>query len=189
MDPMPSSDPARTAYVVLLRGVNLGRSRRVSSADLREAAAAAGLADPRTYANSGNLVATGARGDDAVADRVAAALAAHLGGDVRALALTADRAAEVLDADPFPDATADHPSQVLVHLAPAPVDAEGVARLAEGHPERFVVADGVLYVDYVDGIGRSRLTSAAIDRATGTWTTGRNWNTLTRLVAMAREAT
>jgi len=186
---MPSSDPARTAYVVLLRGVNLGRSRRVSAADLRESAATAGLADARTYANSGNLVATGAPGDDAVADRVAEALATHLGGDVRAVALTAERAAEILAADPFPDATADHPAQVQVHLGPDPVDAEGVARLAEGRPERFVVAGGVLYVDYVDGIGRSRLTSAAIDRAAGAWTTARNWNTLARLVAMARDAT
>ncbi|MFE7406019.1 DUF1697 domain-containing protein [Isoptericola sp. NPDC057559] len=186
---MASSEPARTAYVVLLRGVNLGPHRRVSAADLREAAAAAGLDDARTYANSGNLVGTGDAGDDAVAARVEAALADRLGGDVRAVALPADRAAALLDADPFPDATADHPSHVQVHVGPDPVDPDGVAALAERNPERFAVAEGVLFVDYVDGIGRSRLTAAALDRAAGTWTTGRNWNTLARLVAMARDAT
>lgn len=187
--PTTSSTPAApTAWVVLLRGVNVGGSRRVSSADLREAAAAAGLTQARTYANSGNLVAVGPADDD-VAERVTAALAAQLGGDLRAVALTAERAAAVLAADPFPDAVADHPSHVQVHASPAPVDADGLARLAEGRPERFAVVDGVLYVDYVAGIGRSRLTPAAIDRAAGTWTTARNWNTLTRLVAMARETT
>ncbi|MFC8600226.1 DUF1697 domain-containing protein [Isoptericola sp. NPDC057191] len=186
---MASSEPARTAYVVLLRGVNLGPHRRVSAADLRAAATDAGLDGARTYANSGNVVGTGDAGDEGVAERVAAALAERLGGDVRAVALPAGRAAALLAADPFPEAAADHPSQVLVLVGPEPVDADGVAALAEDHPERFVVAEGVLFVDYVDGIGKSRLTSAVIDRAAGTWTTGRNWNTLARLVAMAREAT
>ncbi|GAB6939942.1 DUF1697 domain-containing protein [Isoptericola variabilis] len=191
MTPKPSTptDDDPTAWVVLLRGVNVGGSRRVSSADLREAAATAGLADARTYANSGNLVAVGAADDGDVAGRVAAALSDRLDGDLRVVALTAERAAGVLAADPFPDAVADHPSHVQVHLSPEPVDADALARLAEGRLERFAVVDGVLYVDYVAGIGRSRLTPALIDKAAGTWTTARNWNTLTRLVAMAREAT
>jgi len=189
--PKPSTptDDDPTAWVVLLRGVNVGGSRRVSSADLREAAATAGLADARTYANSGNLVAVGAADDGDVAGRVAAALSDRLDGDLRVVALTAERAAGVLAADPFPDAVGDHPSHVQVHLSPEPVDADALVRLAEGRPERFAVVDGVLYVDYVAGIGRSRLTPALIDKAAGTWTTARNWNTLTRLVAMAREAT
>jgi len=189
--PKPSTptDDDPTAWVVLLRGVNVGGSRRVSSADLREAAATAGLADARTYANSGNLVAVGAADGGDVARRVAAALSDRLDGDLRVVALPAERAAAVLAADPFPDAVADRPSHVQVHLSPEPVDADALARLAEGRPERFAVVDGVLYVDYVAGIGRSRLTPALIDKAAGTWTTARNWNTLTRLVAMAREAT
>jgi len=185
---MASPEPPRSAYVVLLRGVNLGPHRRVSAADLREAATAAGLADPRTYANSGNLVGTADAGDDGVAARVEAALSDRLGGDVRAVALAAARAAAVLEADPFPDAVADHPSHVQVHVSPEPVDADALARLVEDRPERIAVVDGVLYVDYVVGIGRSKLTPALVDRAAGTWTTARNWNTLTRLVAMAREA-
>ncbi|MEL7975808.1 DUF1697 domain-containing protein [Isoptericola sp. F-RaC21] len=191
MTPTPPhpADDDRAAWVVLLRGVNVGGSRRVSSADLREAAATAGLTGARTYANSGNLVAVGTAADADVAERVTAALAAQLGGDLRAVALPAQRAATILAADPFPEAVADHPSHVQVHVSPVPVDADGLARLAEGRPERCAVVDGVLYVDYVAGIGRSTLTPALVDRAAGTWTTARNWNTLTRLVAMAREAT
>ncbi|MFD6137045.1 DUF1697 domain-containing protein [Isoptericola sp. NPDC060257] len=194
MTPQPSTPPTPaddhpTAWVVLLRGVNVGGSRRVTSADLREAAATAGLADARTYANSGNLVAVGATDDGDVAGRVAAALADRLDGDLRVVALTAERAAAVLAADPFPDSVADHPSHVQVHVSPEPVDAGALARLVEDRPERVAVVDGVLYVDYVVGIGRSKLTPALVDGAAGTWTTARNWNTLTKLVAMAREAT
>jgi len=75
-----------------------------------------------------------------------------------------------------------------VHVSPEPVDADALARLAEGRPERFAVVDGVLYVDYVAGIGRSKLTPGLVDRAAGTWTTARNWNTFSRLVTMAHDA-
>ena len=41
------------------------------------------------------------------------------------------------------------------------------------------------YIVYPDGIGRSRLTSALIERKLGTRATGRNWNTVLKLGAVA----
>ena len=38
---------------------------------------------------------------------------------------------------------------------------------------------------YPDGIGDSRVTPTLIERALGTPVTGRNWNTVLRLAAMA----
>lgn len=180
-----------TAHVVLLRGVNLGAHRRVASADLRAAAADAGLSGARTYANSGNLVAVSAHPDADVAGTVSAALEHHTGTAVPAVALAADELAAVVDALPFPDAARDDPAHLQLHVGPEPVDEAGLAALAERNPgrERFAVARGVLFVHYVDGIGRSRLTTAAVDRAAGTWTTARNWRTVLRLLTMARETT
>jgi uncharacterized protein (DUF1697 family) len=178
-----------TTYVVLLRGVNLGPHRRVSADDLRSAAADAGLDDARTHATSGNLVAAapaGASADD-VAATVSAALAERVGAEVPAVALDAGRLAAIVAANPFPAAARDDPAHLQVHVGPEPVDATGIAKLDLANPGRelLAVADGVLYVHYQDGIGRSRLTTAALDRAAGTWTTGRNWNTVLRLHAMA----
>ena len=42
--------------IVLLRGINLGASRRVSMPELRAALADAGYEDVRTYVQSGNVV-------------------------------------------------------------------------------------------------------------------------------------
>jgi uncharacterized protein (DUF1697 family) len=42
--------------VVLLRGINIGSSNRIAMPALREALAAAGLENPRTYVQSGNIV-------------------------------------------------------------------------------------------------------------------------------------
>lgn len=178
-----------TTYVVLLRGVNLGPHRRVSADDLRSAAADAGLADARTYATSGNVVAAAPVDTSAadVAAKVSAALAERLGAEVPSVALDAGRLAAIVAANPFPAAARDDPAHLQVHVGQEPVDATGIARLDLANPGRelLAVVDGVLYVHYQDGIGRSRLTAAALDRATGTWTTGRNWNTVLRLHAMA----
>ncbi len=177
-------------HVVLLRGVNLGPHGRVSADDLRAAAADAGLADARTYATSGNLVATAPAGMRAadVATKVTGALEERLGTEIPAVALDAGRFAAVAAANPFPAAAQDDPARLQVHVGPRAVDAAGIARLDLANPGRelLAVAEGVLFVHYRDGIGRSRLSSSALDAAAGTWTTGRNWNTVRRLLAMTR---
>lgn len=182
---------APTAFAVLLRGVNLGPHRRVSSADLRAAGTDAGFADAATYANSGNLVVTvpgdgPPPGDDDVAARVVSALQARTGAEIPAVAVSGERLAAVAAANPFSAAARDDPAHLLVYVGPQPVDPDEVARLDLASPGRelLAVAEDVLFVHYVDGIGRSRLSSAQIDRAAGTWTTGRNWNTVQRLLAM-----
>jgi uncharacterized protein (DUF1697 family) len=185
---------ARTAFAVLLRGVNLGPHRRVSSADLRAAASDAGFADAATYANSGNLVVATSDGSkpptsDDVAARITEALEARVGIEVPVVAIDGARLAAIVAANPFAAAARDDPSHLLVHAGPNPVDAGEVARLDLASPGRelLAVAEGVLFVHYVDGIGRSKLGSVQIDRAAGTWTTGRNWNTITRLLEMVSD--
>jgi uncharacterized protein (DUF1697 family) len=42
------------------------------------------------------------------------------------------------------------------------------------------------YIVYPDGIGRSRVTSTLIEKTLGTRGTGRNWNTVLKLGALAK---
>jgi uncharacterized protein (DUF1697 family) len=160
----------------------------VSAENLRAAAADAGLNEAQTFATSGTLVAVAPAGltASAVAGKVSGALAERLGAEVPAVGLDAARLGAVVDANPFPAAARDDPAHLQVHVGPEPVDPAGVARLDLSNPGRelLAVAEGVLYVHYRDGIGRSKLTPAAVDRAAGTWTTGRNWRTVRRLLAM-----
>ena len=43
------------------------------------------------------------------------------------------------------------------------------------------------YIVYPDGIGRSRVTNALIERNLGARGTGRNWNTVLKLAALMRD--
>lgn len=181
------------AFVVLLRGVNLGPNRRVPATDLRGAALDAGFADVRTLLNSGNVVLTSGTSGAVVPDDAARLLTARLTGrvgtEVPAIALTAGRLRAITSGNPFPAAAREDPSHLQVHVPFGEVDATGIARLDLRHPgrEHVAVAEGVVYVHYVDGIGRSRLTTEALDKAAGTVMTARNWNTITRLGEMIRD--
>jgi uncharacterized protein (DUF1697 family) len=178
------------AYLaILLRAVNIGPSLRVTAADLRGAATDVGLGSARTLLNSGNLVATsgtsGVVGPDDAARLVQERLTERLGRAVAAVGLSAERLEAIALANPFPAAARDDPAHLQVHVPFGAVDETGVARLdlANAGREMLATAAGVLYVHYADGIGRSKLSPAVIDRAVGVPTTARNWNTITKLRA------
>ncbi|GAB2490211.1 DUF1697 domain-containing protein [Promicromonospora xylanilytica] len=177
------------SFAILLRAVNIGTDLRVTSADLLGAAEAAGLGGARTLLNSGNLVATpgtsGAAGPADVARLVRTRLSERIGQDVPTVALSAAQLDAIALANPFPGAARDHPAQLQVHVPFGELDEAGVARLDLGHPGRELLATGagVLYVHYVDGIGRSKLTANVIEKAVGAPTTARNWNTISKLRA------
>lgn len=183
------------AFVVLLRGVNIGPHRRVSTADLRGAALDVGFTDVRTLLNSGNVVVTsgtsGATTSDDAARLLSDRLAERVSTQIPATALTADRLHAISAENPFPAAARSDPAHLQAHIPFGTVDDAGIARLDLRHRgrEHIGVAAGVVYVHYVDGIGRSQLTGPVLDEAAGTTLTGRNWNTVTRLLEMLKDLT
>ena len=56
-------------------------------------------------------------------------------------------------------------------------------RAANG--ERILIAGDAVWVHYPNGIGRSKLTNAMIEKTLATRATGRNWNTVLKLAALA----
>jgi len=94
---------------------------------------------------------------------------------------------KAVGSNPFPEAESDPKTLHLYFLASVPehpnLDAlEGM----KSDRERFVLEAGVFYLHAPDGIGRSRLAANA-ERLLGVAMTGRNWRTVRKVVAMARE--
>ena len=180
-----------TAYVALLFAVNVG-GRKVPSTALRDLAGDLGLAHARTVVNSGNLVVapgtSGASSPDDVARLVRRGVAERFDVDTAVAVLTAERLRKIVRGNPLPDDAEERPAALQVLVGEHPVAPDAAAAL-EGRDgtERAVVANGVLYVAYPDGIGRSKLTTPVLSKAAGTPVTGRNWNTVTRLLALAEE--
>ena len=74
-------------------------------------------------------------------------------------------------------------------LLEAPSEA-GIQRLLGEHtgPEIIHVVGRALYIFYGDGMGTSKLTNNLLERKLGTLGTGRNWNTVQKLVALAQKS-
>lgn len=173
-------------YVALLRGINVGRAKRVAMADLRAILGDLGLDAVRTHLNSGNAVFTGDGRDPAeYAERIEAAIADRLGLDVRCVVLTADDLRAIVDSHPFAD-EATEGSRMMAHiLATAP----DPALLAEHDPialdpDNARLGERVIYQWCPDGLLGAPPVGGYAEKHLRVAVTARNWNTMTKLAAL-----
>ncbi len=101
------------------------------------------------------------------------------------LVRTAAEWSALVAANPFPEVAADDPGHLVAMPLKGKPAAAAVAALEQAIKgrERIAAADRQLYIHYLDGIGRSKLTNALIERHLGLRGTGRNWNTVLKLAA------
>jgi uncharacterized protein (DUF1697 family) len=174
--------------VALLSGINVGGNRKVPMADLRALAEGAGYSDAATYIQSGNLVlsAPGAATTADVEAKLEAALQARFGFHVDTMVRSVVDLRAWAKASPFAAEAFADPSRVLLALTkapPAPGAAEAlVARGTLG--EQVKAFDAGLWAYFPGGVGASKLTPAALDRAAGSKVTMRNWRTLEAVLAL-----
>jgi uncharacterized protein (DUF1697 family) len=171
--------------VALLRGINVGRAKRVAMADLRALVAELGYGDVRTLLNSGNVVysAPGVPPGEA-AERIEEAIRSRLGITSRVIVLTGADIAAAIAGNPLGD-VADNPPRLFVAILRDPADRARLEPLAERDWGREVLALGerVAYLWCPDGSMGSQLPEA-VARVLGDAVTTRNWATLTKLHAL-----
>lgn len=179
-----------TIRIALIRGINVGRNKRVAMADLRALLADLGYTDVRTLLQSGNAVFTGSGSAAVVAERIETALTEQLAVSARVLVRTPAQLAAAIDADPFGERAADGSKHFLGFLADPPSAATvgAVPQLgpdADTAPDEARFADGNLYLWCPNGISKSTLWQVNWDKALGSAVTMRNWNTVTKLQELA----
>ncbi len=168
-------------YFAFLRGINVGGHNMLRMADLRTLCTSLGYADVRTVLQSGNVIFRAKR---ATAKQLEEATG------VRVILRTENELRAVVADNPFE--TIRNPSLLLVIFLDKPASPDAAARLRAIYkgPEIFHVNGremyvDYVYVDYVNGAGRSKLTNALIERTLGVAGTARNWNTVTRLLELS----
>ena len=173
-----------TAYIALLRGINVGGHKAVPMARLAEIVVAAGGADVRTYIQSGNVVFAHQAGEPALQADLERQIADEFGFAVPVVLRTAAEMASVVDHNPY---LGVEPTKLLVAFLaePPPVElADGIDRGAFG-AEEFTVEGRQVYLHLPDGAGRSKLVPALGRTLLRAPATTRNWRTVETLLAMA----
>jgi uncharacterized protein (DUF1697 family) len=177
-----------TAYVALLRGINVGKAKRVAMADLRALLADLGYEGARTLLNSGNIAFRAPNGKaGAIASRIEEAMPARLGVASKVTVLAAAELAAIVEANTLAS-VASNPSRLQVAvLANAKDGAKLEPLLAQDWgAEKLALGPRCAFLWCPDGVLASRLTEA-VGRALGDAVTTRNWATITKLHALAEE--
>jgi uncharacterized protein (DUF1697 family) len=170
--------------IALLRGINVGKAKRISMAELRAAVEGLGYTEVRTLLNSGNIVFASPRRDDAAA-RIEKAMAETLKVSARVTVISAEELAAAVAVNPL-GRLADNPSRMLVAVWREPSDRKRLVPLTkrDWKPDAFALGTRVAYLWCPDSILESPLADA-VARELRDGVTMRNWATMTKLVGLA----
>lgn len=177
-----------TIHFALLRAINLAGRQMVAMSDLRDLLTKLGFADARSLLQSGNLVFRSGKRNPAQLERLLEAEAdKRLGLQTSFFVRNAEEWKELVARNPFRKEAEHDPGHLVVMFlkdAPPPEAVKALQAAIKG-PEVVRAAGRQAYVVYPIGIGRSRLTHTLIEKKLATRGTGRNWNTVLKLGALA----
>lgn len=175
-------------YVVLLRGVMPMGKNKVSMARLRDVLSAGGFENVRTYIASGNaIVETGlsAKGTEKLVHDL---IQQHIGPDLVVVARTGAQLQKMLDESPF--GIGCDVSRLFFTSFVVPPPAQKVQELLrqDFSPDKLVITKRGAYLCIPGSVARSKLSNNFLERKLGASATTRNFNTMSRLAAMATTA-
>ncbi len=172
--------------VAFLRGINVGGHHKIKMDALRTICARLGLRDAQTLVQSGNIVFR--TGDTHVSGQLEDEIQRSVGFRPQVIVRTSADLKRVVARNPFADRPEVNPGKLVVTFLAREPSREARERLVKLNPgsEELRFDGRELYVYYPNGMGRSKLP-ALIEKVLEVPATARNWNTVTRLLAMAEK--
>jgi uncharacterized protein (DUF1697 family) len=174
--------------IALIRGINVGRGKRVSMSDLRQLVSDLGHTNVRTLLNSGNVLFQSSPRPNVVklSSRIEAAIAAKCGFSAMVTVITAEELASIIDENPLLKVATD-PSKHLVAFASRPELLAPLRPMLKQtwSPDALAITSRAAYLWCSAGILDSKV-SQAFARNAGAGVTTRNWATVLKLQAAAK---
>ena len=170
-----------SAYVSLLRGINVGGRKPLRMDTLRQAYESLGLKRVRSYLQSGNLLFESAESDRlGLVRSIEAGIQAACGYHVPVFLRQPDELRTLLDGNPYLAGKNEERSRLYVTFLYQPPDEAAWDRLVApaGTPDEFMPAEASIYLFCPTGYGKTKLSNAFFERKLGISVTTRNWNTV-----------
>ena len=177
------------AYVALLRGINVGGKHSVPMKLLAQMFADAGCERVQTYIQSGNVVFAASSAVAAkIPKEICNAIRKKLGHEVPVVVRTAEQMKKVVAGNPYSTRKDFENFSHVVFFA----DQFSPANIRQLDPERspgdeFHCAACEVYLWLPNGAGKTKLTSAYLDKILASVGTQRNWRTVVKLNGMLLE--
>ncbi len=173
----------------MLRGVNVVGRNKIKMDELRALYLSLKFEDARTFIQSGNVIfRTRARNSPALIKKIRDAIELKFGFRPEVILRTADELRAAIAASPFAGRDL-HPSKVLLTFlatAPGPDVHAGLPALKK-YPEEVHLVSHHLYIYFPNGVGQADLPWSQVEKLMKTPGTARNWNSVTKMLAIAEE--
>ncbi len=168
------------AYVLLLRGINVGGKNLLPMKYLITLLEVVGCVNVKTYIQSGNAVLQSATQPT---DSIAKAIEGKFGFEPVMVVFEASQWVAAANNNPL---NSEEGKSMHFYFPRDTLNADRnrLARLA-ATTEKYAIIDNVFYLQAPDGIGRSKLV-AQIETCLGAPVTGRNYNTVKKILAMCQ---
>ena len=176
--------------ISMLRGVNVGGHNKIKMDALRALYESLKLEDPRTYVQSGNVIfRTKEKTSAALAKKIQDAIERKFGFRPEVILRTKDELRNAIATSPFATRPDLEPGKILVtFLAGDPGPQAHAALLGfKSHPEELHLQGRELFIYFPDGAGKSKLPWSTVAKLLNTTGTARNWNSVTKMLAIAEE--
>jgi uncharacterized protein (DUF1697 family) len=175
--------------ISMLRGINVGAHRRMKMDALRAVYESLGLRDPQTSVQSGNVVFRTSERDLAVlARQIEAAIEKGFGFRPAVILRTTSELRDAIARNPFANRSGIDPSRLLVNFLAADPSAEVRDKVLglKTDPEELRMDGRELYIYFPNGMARPKMSWAVLEKILKTPATGRNWNSVTKLLEVAQ---
>jgi uncharacterized protein (DUF1697 family) len=177
-----------SVIISMLRGVNVGGHNKIKMDQLRAVYESLGFRDAQTYIQSGNVVSRADKRDLATAcTRIEKGIERSFGFRPSVIVRTVPELREVIVRNPYAKRSGIDASKLLVaFLASSPAaDALDKVLKIKCEPQELRVSGRELFIYFPDGMARPTLPLATVERTLKISFTGRNWNTVRKLLEMA----
>jgi uncharacterized protein (DUF1697 family) len=174
----------------MLRAVNVAGHQKISMEALKTLCVSMGLKDVKTYIQSGNIVfREHGKTPEKLARTLENGIEAKFGFRPAVLVRTVAEMRAVITNNPFAQRDEVQPNKLLVvfmNSAPVQKTVDQVLTLP-CDPEEIHILGREIYIYYPEGMARPKVPLARLERILQCSSTGRNWNTVNKLLAMAKE--
>ena len=176
-------------FVALLRGINVGKAKRVPMTELRALLSGLGYTSVATLLNSGNAAFRAPRGTPAKhAAAIAAAISTQLKVEVPVIVKSASELAAVISESPIKVEADEHPRFLVAFVQDTKaLSGLGAIESLVVRPEQFAVGKNAAYLLCAKGILESKAGEALLGKA-GKLATTRNWATVVKLQELVSDS-
>ena len=177
-------------YIALLRGINVSGQKKILMADLRKLLS--NFQNVETYIQSGNIIFESENeNSDEIAKEISTYIYKEYGFEVPVIVKTNKEWEHAFNNNPFlKDGTIETKQLYITFLSEIPSDENvEIMNQMDYSPDIFIIQKNLIYSRYPNGAGRSKMTINVFEKKLQVSATSRNWNTVTKLLALSSPTT